>query len=288
MKTVVRAENLCKYFGDTAAMDNISFSVQQGSIVGLVGPNGAGKTSTLKAILGLTGFEGTLEVLGKDPRKSRHLLMEDVCFIADVGILPRWLKVANAIDYIEGVHPCFNRERALELIGETKISLDKKVGQLSKGMVTQLHLALILAINVKLLVLDEPTLGLDILYQKSFFDRLLNDYFDNETSIIISTHQVEEVKSILTHLMFIDDGKISLNISMDELADTYAEVLVSSDKYEEAEALGPIHVRNILGARAMLFENARPEALQELGDIHVPSVTDLFVAKIHQSRGSQQ
>ncbi len=284
MRTVVRAENLSKSFGETKAMDGISFSIQQGSIVGLIGPNGAGKTSTLKAILGLSSFEGTLEVLGRDPRHGRHLLMEDVCFIADVGILPRWLKVANAIDYIEGVHPRFNRERAMELIGETRISLDKKVGQLSKGMVTQLHLALILAINVKLLVLDEPTLGLDILYQKSFFERLLNDYFDNETSIIISTHQVEEVKSILTHLMFIDDGKINLNIAMDELADTYAEVLVAPDKYEQAEAMGPIHTRNLLGAKTMLFENFDREKIKTLGEIHVPSVTDLFVAKMHQSR----
>ncbi len=284
MNTVVRAENLSKSFGKTKAMDDMGFSIQKGSIVGLIGPNGAGKTSTLKAIVGLTGFEGTLEVLGRDPRHSRHLLMEDVCFIADVGILPRWLKVSNALDYIEGVHPRFNRQRALELIAETKISLDRKIGQLSKGMVTQLHLALILAINVKLLVLDEPTLGLDILYQKSFFDRLLNDYFDNETSIIISTHQVEEVQSILTHLMFIDDGKINLDIAMDELAETYAEVLVAPDKYEQAEALSPIHVRNMLGARAMLFENFSREALQALGEIHQPSVTDLFVAKIHQAR----
>lgn len=287
MSTVVRAENLRKFYGDTPAMDNLNFSVEKGSIVGLIGPNGAGKTTTLKAMLGLTSFEGKLEILGKDPRQNRHKLMEEVCFIADVGILPRWLKVANAIDYIEGVHPRFSRARALELIAETKITLDKKVEQLSKGMVTQLHLALILAIDVKLLILDEPTLGLDILYQKSFFDRLLNDYLDKETSIIISTHQVEEVKSILTHLMFIDEGRLTLDMSMDELAETYAEVLVLPENYEKGEALKPVNVRNMLGARAMLFENADRSALEKLGEIHLPSVTDLFIAKIHQSRESR-
>jgi ABC-2 type transport system ATP-binding protein len=214
--------------------------------------------------------------------------MEEVCFIADVGILPRWLKVANAIDYIEGVHPKFSRQKALELLGQTKIDLNKKIGQLSKGMVTQLHLSLILAIDVKLLVLDEPTLGLDILYQKAFFDNLLNDYFDHETSIIISTHQVEAVTSILTHLMFIDDGKINLDMPMDKLDETYAQVLVPPEKYQMAESLSPIHVRNMLGAKAMLFENAERTELEKLGEIHTPSVTDLFIAKIHQSREIQQ
>jgi ABC-2 type transport system ATP-binding protein len=287
MSTVVQAKNLNKCYGDVAAMDNISFTLEQGSILGLIGPNGAGKTTTLKALLGLTSFEGSLDVLGRDPRVNRHLLMEDVCFIADVGILPRWLKVSNAIDFIEGVHPAFNRERAEALIAETKISPRKKVGQLSKGMITQLHLALILAIDVKLLVLDEPTLGLDIIYQKSFFDRLLNDYLDHETSIIISTHQVEEVKSILTHLVFIDEGRVLLDMAMDDIPRIYTEVLVKPDNYAQAIALKPVYERNMLGAKAFLYENIESGQLEAWGDIHVPTVSDLFIGKVHQARGKQ-
>jgi len=285
MEPVIKAEHLRKFYGDTPAMDDISFTVEKGSIVGLIGPNGAGKTSTLKAILGLTSFAGSLEVLGKDPRLNRDQLMEEVCFIADVGVLPKWLRVANAIDYIEGVHPRFSRERAMVLLGETSIGMDKKVSELSKGMVTQLHLALILAIDVKLLVLDEPTLGLDILYQKSFFDRLLNDYFDNETSIIISTHQVEEVKTILTHLMFIDEGKIRLDMPMETVSETFFEVLVAADQRDAAMALNPVSVRKVLGNQSMLFENVAREKLQALGEVHVPAISDLFVAKIQQTRG---
>ncbi len=285
MEPVIKAEHLRKFYGDTPAMDDISFTVEKGSIVGLIGPNGAGKTSTLKAILGLTSFAGSLEVLGKDPRLNRDQLMEEVCFIADVGVLPKWLRVANAIDYIEGVHPRFSRERAMVLLGETSIGMDKKVSELSKGMVTQLHLALILAIDVKLLVLDEPTLGLDILYQKSFFDRLLNDYFDNETSIIISTHQVEEVKTILTHLMFIDEGKIRLDMPMETVSETFFEVLVAADQRDAAMALHPVSVRKVLGNQSMLFENVAREKLQALGEVHVPAISDLFVAKIRQTRG---
>ena len=285
MEPVIKAEHLRKFYGDTPAMDDISFTVEKGSIVGLIGPNGAGKTSTLKAILGLTSFAGSLEVLGKDPRLNQDQLMEEVCFIADVGVLPKWLRVANAIDYIEGVHPRFSRERAMVLLGETSIGMDKKVSELSKGMVTQLHLALILAIDVKLLVLDEPTLGLDILYQKSFFDRLLNDYFDNETSIIISTHQVEEVKTILTHLMFIDEGKIRLDMPMETVSETFFEVLVAADQRDAAMALHPVSVRKVLGNQSMLFENVAREKLQALGEVHVPAISDLFVAKIRQTRG---
>ena len=285
MEPVIKAEHLRKFYGDTPAMDDISFTVEKGSIVGLIGPNGAGKTSTLKAILGLTSFAGSLEVLGKDPRLNRDQLMEEVCFIADVGVLPKWLRVANAIDYIEGVHPRFSRERAMVLLGETSIGMDKKVSELSKGMVTQLHLALILAIDVKLLVLDEPTLGLDILYQKSFFDRLLNDYFDNETSIIISTHQVEEVKTILTHLMFIDEGKIRLDMPMETVSETFFEVLVAADQRDAAMALHPVSVRKVLGNQSMLLENVAREKLQALGEVHVPAISDLFVAKIRQTRG---
>ena len=282
MSQIVEVRNVSKHFGEFAALDNVSFDISPGSIVGLIGPNGAGKTTTLKSILGLTDFEGDMTVLGQDPRRGRHRIMERVCFVADVGILPRWLRVSDAMDYIQGVHEHFNRERAEAMLAETKISKRHKVKELSKGMVTQLHLALVMAIEVDLLVLDEPTLGLDILYRKAFYDRLVNDYFDHETSIVISTHQVEEIESLLTHLLFIDGGQIVLNCAMDEIADIYSEVLVSPDNWQRANALVPIHSRDILGQKAMIFENVPSEELRHLGELHAPSVADLFVAKMRQ------
>ncbi|MDG2175273.1 MAG: ABC transporter ATP-binding protein [Gammaproteobacteria bacterium] len=261
MSAVVTADNLRKSYGDTHTMDGVSFTVEKGSIVGLIGPNGAGKTTTLKAFLGLTGFSGNLDVLGLDPREGRHLVMERVAFIADVGVLPKWMRVSEAIDYVVGVHPRFNRDRCEALLAETKIGNDKKVSQLSKGMFTQLHLSLILAIDVEFLVLDEPTLGLDILYRKAFFDRLLGDYFDKETSIIISTHQADEISSLLTHLLFIDGGKIVLDSSMDALESTYTEVLVAPEGLEKAKALG---------------------------ELRVPSISDLFIAKMQRSLGEMK
>lgn len=285
MSAIVQASNLRKFYGETPAMDNVSFTIEKGSIVGLIGPNGAGKTTTLKALLGLTGFDGDLTVLGMDPRQGRHQLMEKVSFIADVGVLPKWMKVSEAVDYIEGVHPRFSRERCEHLLAETKISSGSKVQQLSKGMVTQLHLALILAIDVEFLVLDEPTLGLDILYRKAFFDRLLNDYFDKETSIIISTHQVDEISSLLTHLLFIEDGKIVLDSPMEQIQETYTEVLVAPEKYEQAESLLPIYRRDLLGQQSMLFEGADRNALELLGDIRVPTISDLFIAKMQKDLG---
>ena len=282
MSHIVKAMNLRKSYGDFEAIRDVTFTIEPGSIVGLIGPNGAGKTTTLKSILGLTSFEGELDVLGVDPRHGRHHIMERVCFIADVGVLPRWLKVKNAIDYIEGVHPRFSRAKAEELIRATDIRMDRKVSQLSKGMVTQLHLALILAIDVELLVLDEPTLGLDILYRKEFYDRLLNDYFDHETSIVISTHQVEEIESLLSHLLFINRGEIVLDSSMDDLADQYRQVLVNPEHVEKALSLGPLISRDLLGKKNMIFENADVEVLKHLGELHVPSVTDLFVAKMQR------
>jgi ABC-2 type transport system ATP-binding protein len=236
-------------------------------------------------LLGLIQFDGGLSVLGADPRKGRHSLMERVCFIADVGVLPRWLKVSNALDYAAGVHPKFNRQRAEEILAATNIPMNKRVKQLSKGMVTQLHLSLVMAIDVELLVLDEPTLGLDIVYRKSFYERLLNDYCDNQTSIIISTHQVEEIESQLTHLLFIDGGKIILDSAMDDLASKYGEVLVSPDDWPHAEALAPIYSRDLLGKKAMIFENLATEDLAILGDVSVPSVADLFVAKMRHNGG---
>ena len=285
MSTVIEAQGMSKSYGNFNALDDISFAIQPGSIVGLIGPNGAGKTTTLKALLGLIEFEGHLSVLGADPRKGRHSLMESVCFIADVGVLPRWLKVSNALDYAAGVHPKFNRQRAEEMLAVTNIPMNKRVKQLSKGMVTQLHLSLVMAIDVELLILDEPTLGLDILYRKSFYESLLNDYCDKQTSIIISTHQVEEIESLLTHLLFIDKGKIILDSPMDDLASQYGEVLVSPDDWTRAEALVPIYSRDLLGKKAMIFENVAADDLATLGDVSVPSVADLFVAKMRNNGG---
>ena len=281
MSEIVEVRNVSKHFGDFAALDDVSFNISPGSIVGLIGPNGAGKTTTLKSILGLTSFDGEMSVLGEDPRSGRHKIMERVCFIADVGVLPRWLRVSDALDYIQGVHPRFNRVRAEVMLAETKISKRSKVKELSKGMVTQLHLALVMAIEVDLLVLDEPTLGLDILFRKAFYERLLNDYFDNETSIIISTHQVEEIESLLTHLLFINGGRIVLDCPMDEIDEIYSEVLVPPNNLQQANALSPIHSRDILGQKAMIFENVPREELKNLGELHAPSVADLFVAKMH-------
>ena len=283
MSEVVKANGLTKSYGDFKALDDVNFTIEKGSIVGLIGPNGAGKTSTLKSILGLTEFDGELEVLGTDPRKGRHHVMERVCFIADVGVLPRWLKVSEALAYIEGVHAGFSREKAETMLAETNISPKQRVKQLSKGMVTQLHLALILSISVDLLVLDEPTLGLDILYRKAFYDQLLNDYFDHETSIIISTHQVEEIETLLSHLLFIDQGNIVLDSPMDNLADSFCEVIVKPELTDRAQGLNPIHIRESLGQKSMIFENVDRSYLAPLGELQVPSVADLFVAKLQRA-----
>jgi ABC-2 type transport system ATP-binding protein len=286
MSKIVTARDISKRYGDFEALRSVSFDVEKGSIVGLIGPNGAGKTTTLKALLGLCNFDGELEVLGIDPRKGRHEIMQRVCFISDVGVLPRWMKVSQAVDYIDGVHPKFDRDKAMELLGQTDIPHNKKIGQLSKGMATQLHLALIMAIDVDLLVLDEPTIGLDILYRKAFYDRLLNDYFDHQRSIIVSTHQVEEIESILSHLLFIDSGKIVLESAMDDLADRYVELLASPDAVPAALELGPIYTRDMLGRTSMIFEfeDVPRQQLETLGEISVPGVADLFVAKMSGAR----
>ena len=280
---VVTARGLSKHFGDFSALDGVNFDIRPGSIVGLIGPNGAGKTTTLKSLLGLTGFDGDLDVLGVDPRKDRKSLMQRVCFISDVGVLPRWLRAREAVAYIDAIHPRFNREKAMALLEKTNIPMNNRVKQLSKGLVTQLHLALVMAIEVDLLVLDEPTLGLDILYRKEFYDRLLNDYFDHQTSIIISTHQVEEIESILTHLLFINKGKIVLDAAMDDLSEQYVEVLVKPEHVEQALALGPIYTRDMLGKKNMIFERGDRTQLEGFGEINVPSVADLFVAKMQRS-----
>jgi ABC-2 type transport system ATP-binding protein len=288
VSAVISAKGLSKHYGKQAAVDNVSFDIPAGRIVGLIGPNGSGKTTTLKAALGLIPFEGELSVLGRDPRTERDALMQDVCFIADVAILPRWLRVSEAIDFVEGVHPKFKREKAERYLAATKLTPSMKVKSMSKGMVVQLHLALVMAIDAKLLVLDEPTLGLDIMYRKQFYQNLLEDYFDEDKTIIITTHQVEEVEHILTDLMFIRDGKIVLSASMEEVGERYTEVMVPHDKVNAANALQPIDKRTVFGKSVMLFDSAGPggvsrNQLSAIGETRNISVADLFVATMKGS-----
>lgn len=284
MTSIVHARSLVKAYGDFHALDGVDLDIPAGAISGLIGPNGAGKTTTLKALIGLCDVQGELEVAGLDPRDARHKLMEEVCFIADVGILPRWLRVNQLVDYVEAVHPRFHRETAQKFLSTTDIPPDKRIKELSKGMVTQLHLALVMAIDVRLLVLDEPTLGLDIVYRKEFYDRLLNDYYDGNRTIIISTHQVEEIEALLSHLVFINRGKIVLNSMMSDLEQQYTEVLVKPDQIAAADALGPIHKRSTLGKQCYTFEDVPRAQLQTLGEVFTPSVADLFVAKMREAR----
>ena len=275
---IVRARGLAKRYGTTVALDNVDFDIAAGRIVGLIGPNGAGKTTALKAILGLAEYEGQLSVLGLDPRTQRTQLMQQVCFIADVAVLPRWLRVSEAIDFVAGIHPRFSREKCLAFLARTKLQPRQRVRELSKGMIVQLHLALVMAIDAKLLVLDEPTLGLDILYRKEFYQSLLNDYFDEEKTILVTTHQVEEIEHILTDLIFIQNGKLVINASMEEIGERYCEVMVGPDKIEAARALRPLNERGIFGKTVFLFDGIDQKRLAELGELHKPSVADLFVA----------
>ena len=278
MSAVISANGLTKRFGKTTAVDNISFEIPAGRIVGLIGPNGSGKTTALKAILGLTPFEGTLSVLGLDPRTQRDELMQQVCFIADVAILPRWLSVGNAVDFVAGVHPKFDRAKALRYLASTKLKPTMKVKEMSKGMVVQLHLALVMAINAKLLVLDEPTLGLDILYRKQFYQHLLEEYFDENKTIVVTTHQVEEIEHILSDLMFIRDGKIVLSSTMDDVGTRFVEVMVSAEKVDAARALKPLDERQVFGKSVMLFDGVPRETLAALGETRTPGIADIFVA----------
>lgn len=280
MSNIIEAKGLNKKYGSFKALDNVSFELEKGRILGLIGPNGAGKTTLLKSLLGLTPFEGELNIFGLDPHKQRDELMKRVCFIADVAVLPRWIKVSQAIDFVEGVHPRFSRELCEKYLDQTKIKRNSRVKALSKGMVVQLHLALIMAIDADLLILDEPTLGLDILFRKSFYEQLLNDYFDDNRTIIITTHQVEEIEHILSDLVFIQDGKIVLDDSMDAIADSYFEVMVEKEFEEAALAMKPLNVREVFGQKVCLFSGIAKEQLQELGKVRKPSVADLFVAKM--------
>ena len=284
MSNIVEAKSLTKNYGSFTALDGVDLTIPRGAISGLIGPNGAGKTTTLKALVGLCDVDGELSVAGRDPRIARHKLMEDVCFIADVGILPKWIKVSQVIDYVEAVHPRFERKKAEKFLSTTDIPANKRIKDLSKGMVTQLHLALVMAIEVQLLVLDEPTLGLDIIYRKEFYDRLLNDFYDGNRTIIISTHQVEEIETLLSHLVFINKGKIVIDSSMSDLSEIYTEVLVDADKVAQADALLPLYVRKLLGKKSYTFESVPREQLKTLGELHTPSVADLFVAKLKEKK----
>jgi ABC-2 type transport system ATP-binding protein len=280
MTSLVSAQGVSKRYGDIRAVDNVSFEIEKGKIMGLIGPNGAGKTTLLKALLGLTDCEGQLSVLGLDPFHQRKELMQNISFIADVAVLPRWIRVSQLLDFIEQTHPNFSRDRAEEMLARTKIRRTSKVRELSKGMVTQLHLSIITAIDAKLLVLDEPTLGLDIIFRKEFYGNLLNDYFDGERTILITTHQVEEIENLLTDIMFINDGQILLNASMEALPDSYVELVTSGDNADSARNLGPIYERDLFGKKVMTFEEVAREKLAGFGEMHTPSVADLFVAKI--------
>src|SRR5579862_4624886 len=284
MTAVIEARGLAKSYGGTRALDGLSFTVEPGRIVGIIGPNGAGKTTALKAILGLTPFEGELTVLGRSPRTERDVLMRDVCFIADVAVLPKWLRVSQALEFVAGVHPRFDASRANEFLKKTDIRLSHRVRELSKGMVTQLHLALVLAIDARLLVLDEPTLGLDLLFRRQFYDTLLNDYFDKERTIVLTTHQVEEIENLLTDVIFINRGHVVLDSAVDSLPDRYLQLTVTAEQAAQARQLKPFYEREVFGRVAMFFEGRTAAELSTaangLGEMRTPSVADLFVAKM--------
>src|SRR5437588_1358905 len=284
----IEAHKLRKVFGTTVALDNIDLRVDEGRILGIIGPNGAGKTTALNAILGLTSYEGELKVLGRDPWKSRDELMRDVSFIADVAVLPRWIRVSQLLDYVAGVHPRFDRAKAESFLAKTEIKRASKVRELSKGMVTQLHLALVMAIDARLLVLDEPTLGLDILYRKQFYDSLLNDYFDRSRTILVTTHQVEEIQHVFTDVMFIDRGRIVFTCSMEEFESRYLEVTVHPERVAAARALKPMHERQMLGRSILLFDQVDRQQLTALGEVRTPSIADLFVAVMGNHSGVAQ
>jgi ABC-2 type transport system ATP-binding protein len=294
---VIEARGLRKAFGKTIALDGVDLRVDEGRILGLIGPNGAGKSTALNAILGLTQYHGELRVLGRNPWTERDELMRDVCFISDVAVLPRWMRVSQALDYVAGVHPRFDRAKAEGFLKKTTIQRTSRVRQLSKGMVAQLHLALVMAIDARLLVLDEPTLGLDILFRKQFYDSLLNDYFDRSRTIVVTTHQVEELQHILTDLMFMDRGRIVLSCTMEEFESRYVEVTVKPDRIAAARALTPIYERQVFGRSILLFDlkpdrginpNIGRQQLAALGEVRTPSIADLFVAVLGSQSGTAQ
>jgi ABC-2 type transport system ATP-binding protein len=292
----IEARGLRKAFGTAIALNGVDLRVEEGRILGLIGPNGAGKTTALNAILGLTPYQGELKVLGRDPWTERDQLMRDVCFISDVAVLPRWIRVSQAIEYVAGVHPRFDRAKAEGFLAKTDIRRSSRVRQMSKGMVTQLHLALVMAIDARLLVLDEPTLGLDILYRKQFYDSLLNDYFDRSRTIVVTTHQVEELQHVLTDVMFINRGRIVFSCSMEEFESRYLELIVNPEQVASARAIGPMHERQALGRSILLFDlkadrlanqKLDRQQLAALGDVRAPGIADLFVAVLGGKPGTQ-
>ena len=285
MTACIEARGLRKAFGTTIALDGVNLRVPEGRIVGLIGPNGAGKTTALNALVGLTPYEGELKVLGRNPWTERDELMREVCFITDVAVLPRWLRVSQALDYVEGVHPRFDRAKAESFLAKTTIGRARSVKELSKGMVAQLHLALVMAIDARVLILDEPTLGLDILYRKQFFDSLLNDYFDHGRTILVTTHQVEEVQNVLTDVVFIDRGRIVFDCSMEEMESRYLELTVNPENAAAARAMKPMQERQVFGRSVMLFDGIAREPLDALGEVRTPSIADLFVAVMGKQDG---
>ena len=284
----IEAHRLRKAYGATVALDGVDLRVEEGRILGLIGPNGAGKSTALNAMLGLTKVEGQLKVLGRDPWAERDELMRDVCFIADVAVLPRWMRVRQALDYVAGVHPRFDRAKAEGFLARTTIKPASKVRELSKGMVAQLHLALIMAIDAKLLVLDEPTLGLDLLFRKQFYDSLLNDYFDGDRTIVVSTHQVDEIEHILTDVVFLDRGRVVLDSSMEDLQSRYLEAIVGPEHLAAARALNPIHERQLFGRSILIFDRLGRDSLAALGEVRTPGLADLFVALMGAPRAETQ
>ncbi len=276
--TTIQATGLHKSYGSSVALNSIDLNVAEGRILGLIGPNGAGKTTLLNAILGLTSYDGTLSVLGRNPWTQRDQLMTDVAFVADVAVLPRWMRVSDAIDFVAGVHPRFDRTKAEAFLARTTIKRTSKVRELSKGMVAQLHLALVMSIDAKLLVLDEPTLGLDILFRKQFYDSLLNDYFDHHRTIVITTHQIDEIQYILTDLLFIDRGNLVFGCSMEDFDTRYLELIANPAQLTAARALKPIQERQTFGRSILLYDRVPREQLAPLGDIRTPTIADVFVA----------
>lgn len=287
MTAIIEAKNLSKNYGSFKALDDANFSIGLGRIVGVIGSNGAGKTTMLNAILGLTSYNGELSVLGQDPSHDRAKLMENVCFISDVATLPRWLKVSEVIDFVEGVHKSFSREKVLDYLSRTKIPLNKKVKGLSKGMVTQLHLAIVMSIDAQLLVLDEPTLGLDIIFRKNFYDNLLEDYFDHERTILVTTHQVEEIENILTDAIFIRDGKIVLNATLDDLAVRFVQVTVDDSLVDAAKALNPVWQKSVMGLNSFIFDGVSHDELAKIGTPKHVGLADLFVAKMSEGSSGE-
>ncbi|MEP7131875.1 MAG: ABC transporter ATP-binding protein [Acidobacteriota bacterium] len=282
----IEARGLRKIYGKTVALNGIDLRVEEGRILGIVGPNGAGKSTALHAILGLTAYEGELKVLGRDPWTERDELMRDVAFITDVAVMPRWMRVSQALQYLAGVHPRFDRVKAEGFLKKTDIKPASRVKELSKGMVTQLHLALVMAVDARLLVLDEPTLGLDILFRKRFYDSLLNDYFDHSRTVIVTTHQIDEIQDVLTDFVFVNRGRIVLESSMEAFESRYLEVMVRPERVDEARALHPIHERPVFGRTILLFDHADRERLAALGDVRTPTIADLFVAVMGGDAGA--